>query len=115
MMAAMQKKMDEMEKEMNKLKSSSNRTRNMNYIDTAEAQKDPKAGRVPTSEEASTMSYCWSHGYCHCNPGKEDHNSSTCKKKGNGHKDESTADNKMGGETRLCSSWLPWHKSNKKA
>jgi hypothetical protein len=97
------------------LKSFSSRTRNVNSNERVEYQKDPKAGRVPTSQEASTMSYCWSHGYCRCNPGKEDHNSITCTKKGKGHKDEATADDKMGGETRLCSSWLPWYNSNKKA
>ena len=66
---------------------------------------NPAGGREPTTEEAATMSYCWSHGYCPIITGKENHTGSTCKAHRIGHKAEATATNKMSGETRICNSW----------
>lgn len=74
----------------------------------ADADKTPpvqKPGRLPTAEEAACFSYCWSHGYCKPIDGAAPHTSASCKKKRDGHKGDSTADNKMDGETRVCNSW----------
>jgi len=40
-------------------------------------------------------SYCWTHGYRVA----PNHNSSTCRSKAEGHKDEATRSNTMGGST----------------
>ena len=39
--------------------------------------------------------YCWTHGWCA-------HSSMDCKSKAEGHKDEATVENKMGGSTKNC-------------
>ena len=44
--------------------------------------------------------YCWTHGWCA-------HSSMDCKSKAEGHKDEATVENKMGGSTKNCvTNWL---------
>jgi hypothetical protein len=63
---------------------------------------NPAGGREPTAEEAATMSYCWSHGFCPIIAGKDNHIGSNCNAQRVGHKTEATAANKMGGETRIC-------------
>ena len=48
-------------------------------------------------ENGVKMFYCWTHGL-----GKNwNHTSATCKNKAEGHKDEATADNTMGGNDRI--------------
>ncbi len=37
--------------------------------------------------------YCWTHGLCH-------HHSKDCRMKANGHKNEATVDNRMGGSSK---------------
>ena len=50
--------------------------------------------------------YCWSHGW---DPVGENHTSSSCRRKKEGHKAEATGSNKMGGST-----WQPKkHQYNK--
>jgi hypothetical protein len=66
---------------------------------------NPPGGREPTVEEAATMSYCWSHGYCPRRTGTDAHTSATCTWHCIGHEPTATAENKMGGETRICNSW----------
>ena len=45
------------------------------------------------------MYYCWTHGL-----GKNrKHTSATCNNKAEGHKDEATADNMMGGNNKIMS------------
>jgi hypothetical protein len=66
---------------------------------------NPAGGREPTTEEAATMSYCWSHGYCPIIEGKEHHTSASCKGHRIGHKTDATSTTKMNGETRICNSW----------
>jgi hypothetical protein len=66
---------------------------------------NPAGGREPTPEEATTMDYCWSHGFCKVITGKPNHTSVSCKAHRIGHKSEATATNKMDGETRICNSW----------
>jgi hypothetical protein len=66
---------------------------------------NPAGGSEPTIEQASAMSYCWSHGFCKRFTGKEDHTSASCDRHRIGHQAEATATNKMGRETRICNSW----------
>ena len=66
---------------------------------------NPAGGREPTAAEAATMSYCWSHGYCPHREGTDAHTGTTCTRHRIGHEPTATADNKMGGETRICNSW----------
>jgi hypothetical protein len=59
--------------------------------------------QVPSSNKATTtseMGYCWTHG-CMKNPA---HTSTTCKRKADGHKDNATMANKMGGKEGV---WKP--------
>ena len=45
------------------------------------------------------MYYCWTHGL-----GKNrNHTSATCNNKAEGHKDEATADNMLGGNNKIMS------------
>ena len=59
-------------------------------------KKEPRGNRKrKTPDNASfnrrtTNKYCWTHGGC-------SHTSAECKAKANGHKDEATFENKMGG------------------
>jgi hypothetical protein len=66
---------------------------------------NPPGGHEPTSEEAATMTYCWSHGFCRRRTGVDDHTGTTCTWHRIGHESTATAANKMGGETRICNSW----------
>jgi hypothetical protein len=66
---------------------------------------NPAGGREPTTAEASTMSYCWSHGYCPHREGTAAHTGMTCTRHRIGHEPTATADNKMSGETHICNSW----------
>ena len=66
---------------------------------------NPAGGRTPTPEEASTMSYCWSHGFCKRQEGKPEHTGASCSRPRVGHQADATTANKMGGETRICNSW----------
>jgi hypothetical protein len=66
---------------------------------------NPTGGCNPTTEEAVSMSYCWSHGFCQHQASHEQHTSATCARPRIGHQASATATNKMGGETRICNSW----------
>jgi hypothetical protein len=72
-------------------------------------------GRTPTAEEAATMTYCWSHGFC-AKPrssNQEEHTSVTYNRQSIGHKTEATAANQLGGECHVCNSWRPaWRQPN---
>ena len=46
-------------------------------------------------ERADTSHYCWTHGGCN-------HESAQCRRKAQGHKDEATFANKMGGSCAFC-------------
>ena len=55
------------------------------------------------TENNVKMYYCWTHGL-----GKNrNHTSPTCKNKADGHKDEATADNMMGGNNKIMSGRRP--------
>jgi len=62
---------------------------------TARQATQQTTNRTPTDNE---LSWCWTHGTTQ-NTG---HNSITCQHKSNGHQDNATADNKMGGSTATC-------------
>lgn len=47
------------------------------------------------------MSYCWTHGFFHNYGRNIGHNSTTCLSKEEGHRDEATVDNMMGGNNRV--------------
>ena len=47
--------------------------------------------------DLSNHGYCWSHGFMQ----NADHTSLTCRNKKEGHKDEATATNKMGGKEHV--------------
>jgi len=50
----------------------------------------------PTRRNRRNFSkYCWTHGAC-------SHSSAQCRMKKEGHKDEATKENKMGGSERFC-------------
>ena len=49
----------------------------------------------PNPRNARLRHYCWSHGRCN-------HPSSQCRAKKQGHKDEATLRNKLGGSTKNC-------------
>jgi gamma-glutamylcyclotransferase (GGCT)/AIG2-like uncharacterized protein YtfP len=67
----LEKRLDEMEKKENRNNNSNRRGGNR---------------RQPTG-------YCWTHGYVY----NEKHNSQTCNRRSEGHKENATIDNKMGG------------------
>jgi hypothetical protein len=54
--------------------------------DTGRSQKQP---------DTRDRGYCWTHGYRVA----PNHNSQTCRAKADGHKDEATKENTMGGST----------------
>ena len=51
-----------------------------------------------TDEEGNKTTYCWSHGIST----NLHHHSKTCKRPKEGHKEEATIQNKLGGSTDLC-------------
>ena len=66
-------------------------TNNNNY-----RRRGGRGGRGGRGYVARTGKYCWTHGGCN-------HFGSTCETKAQGHKDEATFQNKMGGSTKNCS------------
>lgn len=52
-----------------------------------------KLQKAPAGRQRNNANYCWTHGYL---VGKS-HTSATCKNKAQGHKDDATAKNNMGG------------------
>ena len=69
---------------------------------TKPTPKDEPNHSIKTNN-GTTMYYCWMHGLGkNCN-----HTSVTCKNKGEGHKDEATADNMMGGNNKIMSGCPP--------
>ena len=68
-------------------------------------KKKPPAKDPPCilTDNNVKMYYCWTHGL-----GKNrNHTSPTCKNKAEGHKDEATADNMMGGNNKIMSGRRP--------
>jgi hypothetical protein len=51
-----------------------------------------------TGSRTTALSYCWTHGYTK----NKLHNSRTCTNKADGHRDEATTSNNMGGNTAEC-------------
>ena len=58
--------------------------------------KNTKKGRP--NRNKNNKSYCWTHGRTRNNG----HTSAKCRNKAEGHKDEATLDNRMGGSDRFC-------------
>ena len=56
---------------------------------------DPNFNRNRTSQPRSRELYCWSHGAC-------GHKGSDCKRSKDGHKNDATFNNKLGGSTYGC-------------
>ena len=61
--------------------------------------KQPTAS-VPTSTSSATTSYCWTHGTTK----NLIHTGFSCKRRAEGHREEATEDNKMGGSTKVWTS-----------
>jgi hypothetical protein len=67
---------------------------------------NPPGGREPMEEEAGTMSYCWSHGYClPPQAGAGAHTGATCTWHRISHEVTAKANSKMGGKMHICNSW----------
>jgi len=58
------------------------------------AKPPPFQGKI----NGENVTYCWSHGITK----NRYHNSKTCKRKKEGHQDESTLNNRMGGSNERC-------------
>jgi len=61
-------------------------------------QNKPKPPPLQRKVNDKNVTYFWSHGITK-NP---KHNSATCKHKKDGHQDESTLNNRMGGSNKRC-------------
>ena len=58
-------------------------------------QQQANIPRYPNDEPKRFNRYCWTHGACA-------HRGKRCKHKADGHQDEATFTNKMGGSTHMC-------------
>lgn len=83
-MAQLMQQMTTIQQQMNSQSSSNN-----SYSSSSTSRQ--RRNRTNTSH------YCWSHGACA-------HSSARCRSKKEGHKDEATFANKMGGSTAYCTS-----------
>ena len=70
-----------------------NNTNNNNQYNRRRGGRGGRGGRGNVSR---TGKYCWTHGGCN-------HYGPDCESKAEGHKDEATFQNKMGGSTKNCS------------
>lgn len=60
---------------------------------------------------AHTYTYCWTHGMSQVKTTTQEHNSSTCTNRLDGHQEEATLDNRMGG----CNPCLARHRNHRGA
>ncbi len=67
-----------------------NRNRNRN--------RDPKPVAQGYDDDGKPITYCWSHGTTH----NLKHHSKSCRRRKEGHKEEATLHNKMGGSEEIC-------------
>jgi hypothetical protein len=58
--------------------------------DRAPRTSNLAGGRIPMAEEAATMSYCWSHGFCKKQDGKPEHTGASCGRHRVGHQATAT-------------------------
>ena len=77
-MVQMMKQMQEMQAKLNSTTGCNNNNTNRN-----------------NRRQRNKTKYCWSHGACA-------HNSASCQSKKEGHQDNATFNNKMGGSTNYC-------------
>ena len=64
---------------------------------TMKTSTAPRPSAANDNTNPSLHSYCWMHG----NIKNLKHTSATCNNKSEGHKDEATSDNKLGGSTKV--------------
>ena len=70
---------------------------NTAIVPTTKTSNAPHPSTATTNTNTSARSYCWTHGSIK----NLQHSSETCKNKAEGHKDEATSDNKLGGSTKV--------------
>ena len=82
----------QLQQQMLELMQSNNRSSNTSQRSTNTQRNNGGGARYTRS---NTSKYCWSHGACA-------HSSSECNDKKEGHKNNATFANKMGGSTAYC-------------
>jgi len=70
---------------------------NAAVVPTPKTSNASRPSTATTNTDTSARSYCWTHGSIK----NLKHSSETCKNKAEGHKDEATSDNKLGGSTKV--------------
>ena len=70
---------------------------NAAVVPTTKTSNAPRPSTATSNTDPSACSYCWTHGSIK----NLHHSSEMCKNKAEGHKDNATSDNKLGGSTKV--------------
>ena len=79
------------------IESAGYRRANTAIIPTTKTSTTARPSAATSNTNPSARSYCWTHGSIK----NLQRTSETCKNKSEGHKDEATSDDKLGGSTKV--------------